>query len=505
MSIRGQYHSQSQNISVDLPTHLFSDDKNVIFHEVTHYFLSGYTNEGAVYSISAENLVPPRKLIVEENRVKRMLNLLHEDMYQAQEGIAHLMQSMQIYDDRGGMQDVKDWEDSLPQKPKIAFSFVKYALDLSRERRDNFIGKLSDISLNTNIYSKVIEDPNFLIGDGLESYLNDENNSSKKRFEKAARAIEKDLSLLDLNIEEICKKIGLDYHPLLSNKNKADLINAITSLTDAPTSVQESDIKTLSNPTEIFFPAFESVIVMDNNIVRDAQTNLKENEILDEAKYFRTIFIYNNPESPQKNGHFGFYSFSRRRRIINGSIVIGENSKKFLARENLTKIADTASFDFDKNLMKPERKFFEPDIIWHKNYPDLIPFILMAERTGLVIEKNTIAFTSDNPYRFYLLRVRGEEVLHISAGYKFIESKLSAAKFKQITVDFFEMISGKEKHLNNFFHDILGIPFLFDVVGMVKNAEEHLKIAEQAKNHGMERNEPCICGSGKKWKYCHGR
>ena len=94
--------------------------------------------------------------------------------------------------------------------------------------------------------------------------------------------------------------------------------------------------------------------------------------------------------------------------------------------------------------------------------------------------------------------------MHILAGHPFVEGKLLDAKFKQETVDFFEIIKGKEQHINNLFHDMLGIPYLLDVVAMARSAEEHLKFAQNVKDNGMERNDKCICGSNKKYKKCHG-
>ncbi len=502
MPIRGQYHTQLHNISIDLPSHLFDDDKPVLNHEVTHYYLSHYTNEGAVMSILDENCLPPKKLVVEKIKTDEARKRLHDDMYDPQEGFAHLMQAFNIHD-KGGDAAIKDWEDLLLNKPKAAFSYLKYALKLSGERRDAFTGKLSNISLNTNIFSEVIKDPNFLLTDELEKYLKEENNSSKMRFWKACRAVERNNDLLDLSEEEICAKIGLSYYPNLSNKERAELINAITKFTDSPASAKESDIRSLSGAIEALAPAFQSFILMDANLVADARVGLSADGILDEGKYLRTIFVYNNPESPQKDNHFGFYSFSRKRHIINGSLEINDASKDLLSK-NITKIVDAHSVNYANYGLVPERSFINPDIVWHKNYPDLIPFIQMSEKLGLIIEKNSFAFTDGHSYRFYLLRVKGSNLLHILAGHPFVEGKLLDAKFKQETVDFFEIIKGKEQHINNLFHDMLGIPYLLDVVAMARSAEEHLKFAQNVKDNGMERNDKCICGSNKKYKKCHG-
>jgi len=503
MAIRGQYHTQSQNISIDLSAHLFADDEPVLFHELTHYYLTNYTNEGAVFSILSENCLPPKKLVVKKDLVEKAISLLHGDMYEAQEGFAHLMQAMQIFDKQGGMSAVKDWEDTLPIKPKRAFNFIRYALNLPLEIRENFIGKLSDISLNTNIYLEVINDSNFIVSDKLEEYLKEENNSSKKRFEKVSREVERNNGLLNSSSEDICNKIGITYYPIISNKDKAELINVITALTDSPASASESDIRSLDF-TKIIVPGIESTIIVDANIANNALVITKEDEILNELKYSRTVFAYNCSEARKIPGYFGFYSFSKKRYIINGYLEAKKGLEEIIKNYCVTKVIDTASFDFNKNKVKSESNFLNPDIIWHKNYNDLLPFIEMAERLNLTVESNIVAFTDEHPYRFYLLRVSGENLFHIIVGYPFIGTKLLEAKFSQVTVDLFAMITGKENHLNNFFHDILGIPFLLNFTEMVKDADAHLKIAEEVKNKGMGRNDACVCGSAKKWKYCHG-
>jgi uncharacterized protein YchJ len=42
------------------------------------------------------------------------------------------------------------------------------------------------------------------------------------------------------------------------------------------------------------------------------------------------------------------------------------------------------------------------------------------------------------------------------------------------------------------------------MIEMAKDAVKHLDVAKQVRDHGMGRNEKCICGSTKKWKRCHG-
>lgn len=105
--ILGQYNTQTKNIGIDAASHLFADDSPVVFHEITHRHLATYTNEGAVQSILAEYSTPPKKLIVEKEKVQKTLKLLYDDMYLAQEGFAHLMQAFKIWD-KDGKQGVKN-------------------------------------------------------------------------------------------------------------------------------------------------------------------------------------------------------------------------------------------------------------------------------------------------------------------------------------------------------------------------------------------------------------
>lgn len=380
---------------------------------------------------------------------------------------------------------------------------MKYVLDFSDKEKDDFIAKLSDISLDTDIYLEVIKDPDFLIDGNLDAYLKNEHTSSAKRFEKICRAVERDRNLLNLSTEDICKKAGLTFYPRISNKDKAALINAISILTDSPVSLKESDIKSLKNTEEVFWPAFHSLIHFDVNMVKDAKRGLDEDQLLEEGKLFRTMFIYNNPESPQKDNHFGFYSFSKKRHIISGSLEIGQKSLQLLSQD-ITKVLDTASFDFDKAEIKPERSFFHSDIIWHKSYSDIIPFLEMAEKMNLTIEKNSFAFTDNHRLRFYLFRIKGKKTLHITIGYSFIESELTKVKFPVIPTDFYKIIEGKEKHLNNFCHDIVGVAYPLNMVEMPKDDKGWLEYARNYIKNGLPKDHYCICGSNKRYKNCHG-
>lgn len=503
MPIRGQYHTQVQNISVDLPAHLFENDRGVVSHEATHFWLSCYTNQGSVYSILTENSLPPIKWLVDKRKIDHAMHLLHQDMYLPQEGLAHLMQANQLYEE-DNLQAVKDWEDSLPDKPKDAYSYVRDTIKFSMDRKNTIVGKLADIAMNNGIHIKVISDPNFLITDSIEIFLKDKLNSAAERYKTISYAIQRDPSLLDLTNEEICEKVGLQYHPLISNAEKALLINAITSLTDFPQSAKESDIKSLT-VDEAIMSGLQSIILIDANLVSDARVGVSEAEILFERKYFRTMFIYNNPESQKGFNRFGFYSFSRRRNIINGIFKVNEVTLKILKQRGITKVFDSASFDFETCKIKPERDFITPDIIWYKSAKDFQVFIEMAEKMNLTIEKCSFSFTENHPYRFILLKIKGQNILHIAVGYNSIENQLIDSTFPKITVDVLKMIKGKEKDFNNFFHDILGIPYPFDMFEMFKDPEGHLQKASEQQKHEPTGGSLCICGSGKKYKNCHQR
>lgn len=503
MVIRGQYNLRSQNISIDVPSHLFKEDKDVVFHEQAHYYLTNYTTEGAVLSILHEVHKPPLVLMVDQQKTKMAMSLLHSDMYDAQEGLAHLIQAITIFDDKGGFQAVKDWEDTLPLEPKTAFSTARYCVNLSREQQDQFTNIVSQVSLNTSLHHEVIKDPNFLLDDRLEKYLADPNNSSKKRFDKICREIERDTTLLNLQPEEICKRIGLSFSAGMSNAEKAALINALYSFTTTPTSATEADIKTLKDVPEVYTPSYEGMIMVNVNIPKLAKTQLAKKEILQELRNARTVFVYNNSDSPQKKNHFGFYSFSKQG-IINSSLKIETNSVDLLNGFPITRIIDTASFDFTQAKIKPERDFVKADILWHKSYQDLAPLIEMIKNNDMSVQACSFAFTDDHEMRFYLIKLKDSDMLHITPGKSFIENRIKESGIQIETTDFFEITKGKEAHINNFFHDVLGIPYLLDMIEMAKDAVKHLETAKQVRDHGMGRNEKCICGSTKKWKKCHG-
>jgi len=94
------------------------------------------------------------------------------------------------------------------------------------------------------------------------------------------------------------------------------------------------------------------------------------------------------------------------------------------------------------------------------------------------------------------------ELLHILPTFKFAAGKIQELGAGQMA--FAEMVRGKESHVNNFMHDLMGVPYQLDVVAMTQDATIFLENAKRRIDAGLERNEKCLCGSDKKWKHCHG-
>jgi hypothetical protein len=232
--------------------------------------------------------------------------------------------------------------------------------------------------------------------------------------------------------------------------------------------------------------------------------NISEPEMLSEIHFMRTIYVYNNPESPCQPDKFPFYSFGRRRKIINSKLPIDSSTSRIFTDSHITKISDTASYDYEKNAIRPERSFVNPDIIWYKNYNDFKIFLEMLETLNITAEWVFMAFTDPHPFRFYFFRIPGQPYIHVLINYPYLAPKFSANKNLVHADDLFKLIIGKEVQLNNFFHDMIGVPFLLSLIDMMKDAEGHLEKAKGFNKHGLGRNESCICGSNRKFKRCHG-
>jgi hypothetical protein len=504
--ILGKYEVGTQTISLDTGSHLFRDESPVIYHELTHYWLSKFTNFGSVHSILGEIVLRPDLLVVDPASIKAAMGALHKESYMPQEGLAHFMQAAKIFSN-GGMDAVKQFEDKLPNQPKISLSHMRFAVAWEpSDRLNKLTEKIAPLAMNTDIHEEVIRRRDAILFDpsALATYLASGSHSPNKRFEKLCVAVEKDPDILMLEDEEICRKASIDFHSSMSNVQKAALNNVLTALTKNPTNLTEGDIKTLDGPNEVFMPAVESLIIRDSNIETDAIVGAPEEAMISEIPLIRTIFVFNNPESPTPPDKFGFYSFSRRRVILNGRLPIGQSAARIFNDKSITKISDTASYDYSANTMRPERSFVNPDIIWYKNYNDLKIFLEMIESLGIRPEWASIAFTDPHPFWFYIFRIPEQPYLHVLVGYPYLAPKFNENKnLAHHTDDFFALIKGVEAPLNNFLHDIIGVPFQLSLVDMLKDAEAHLERAKSFNKNGIGRNDPCICGSKRKYKRCH--
>jgi len=75
--------------------------------------------------------------------------------------------------------------------------------------------------------------------------------------------------------------------------------------------------------------------------------------------------------------------------------------------------------------------------------------------------------------------------LHVAPARSFFEKKVRDSGIELKITNFFEIIKGKEHHINNFFHDILGIPYLLNIDQFAKDPEGYLVGATKVKDHGM--------------------
>lgn len=404
MPVRGKYEPRTQTTSIDLGSHLFEDMKGVLYHENTHYYLTKFTNHGSVFSILSEITLNTNGLGANLSAVVAANKALHESCYLVQEGFAHLMQARTIID-TGDKQDVKDWEDLLPTRPKRAFDEVRFALFLDSELFNKFTEKVSRLTMNTDIGSIAAQDTTIILEDDkLTNYLSENSHSPNKRLKLLCEAVERDNQALLLSDEELCARANISYQPPISNKEKAELINSLTSLTTTPAHLTADDITSLSTPEEMFMGAYEGMIIRDANIEHDAIVNFAQDAIAREVPYFRTLYIFNSPEVIVEVGKAGFYSFSKKRTIYNGRVTI-EVATMVVANPLLTKVVDSHSYDYTNNRIKPDRAFTNPNIVWYKNYNDLKILLEMVKAKKLAMQINTIAFTEEHAYWFYILKL----------------------------------------------------------------------------------------------------
>lgn len=505
MTIRGKYEPKTQTISIDLRSHLFDDSAPTTFHEVTHFYLAKYTNHGSVYSVLNEILLNPHDLTTDHRVLVGTAQILHKNGYLVHEGFAHFMQARKLLED-GSIQSVKDLEDRIPHEAKTALSYLRFAVEETNEFCNKLIGKLSRLSMNNNLPVDALAEQALILDyDRLNIYMAEKSNSPDERFKALTQAVEKDRTVLDLEDKDICERAGITYYKPLSNSERANLINCFTALTNHPTNLTEKDIKVLSGPEEFLRPAYESMSIRDANIETDAIENHVDDYYLPESKNFRTIFVFNGPETPVPVGKFGFYAFGGNHRIVNGRFNI-KNTQQLLTSDRLTKVIDTHSFNYERNSIKPERKFVGANIIWYKNFIDFKVFIAMLEKLKLKVQGNYVAFTETHSYWFYIFKTDpNQNILHILASFPFVSGRLEAKKadYEIEKVNFFDLVAGNEIHMNNFYHDILGIPYQFDIIEMARDTEKNLNSAKERLRVGLSQDEPCICGSGRKYKWCH--
>lgn len=501
--IRGKYDPSVSAISIDYGSHIFDDASSTVFHEQTHYYLSLYTNHGAVLNILAEITHRNKKLVVDLNLVKKTISELHDACYFVQEGFAHLLQAKRLMKD-GGKTAVDALLENIPNKPKIALTDLLFTLNFTQEQFDQFTGKISDLAMNTTLHLEAAKKQGIILDQNkLKEHLVEENNNPNSRLKKLRYAVERDPSILQLNSADICKKVGISYQDSMSNQEKADLINAITAFTDQPTALSEKDITPLQNSDEIFTSSYEGMVIRDANLERLARTDLPKDVLHSNLAKLRTIFIYNNPESPQPSGHFGYYAFLAPKVVANLSMSISESTSVLNMGASITKIVDTHSFDYKQLTIKKERDFVNPDVIWYKNFNDFNLILDLVNNLQCHVYWTSVAFTEKDHHLFYFFLFKDfPRILHVLPCFPFVKNKITRAEFEPI--DFQELAKGREAHINNFMHDMMGLPYQFDVVAMSQDPKAFLEIAKRKLADGLSRNDRCLCGSTKKWKHCHG-
>lgn len=505
MTIRGRYEPKTSTIGIDLRSHLFEDTEPITFHEMTHFWLAKYTNHGAVYSILNEILLNPHELKVDHRVLTKTASILHQIGYETHEGFAHFMQARKLFED-GGMDAVKTLEDNIPHEAKATLSYLRFAVSKTSEFCNDLTGKLTRLAMNTNLHLDILFKKEMITNhDLLVAYLKEQSNSPDHRFRALTQTIEKKPELLSLRDEEICLHSGITYYRPISPLERANLINTFKALTTNSTNLTEKDIRVLSGPEEVFMPGFESLIIGDANMLERAVRNHAENFYLSESRNFRSIFVFNSPETPVPSGKFGFFAFSGRNRVVNGRFDI-LTAQEMLSSDSLTKVVDTHSFDYRANSIKPDRAFVGANIVWYKNFRDFEIFLEMLRNLKLKVKANYVAFTEKHNYWFYIFKTSdNENMLHILTSLPFVAGKLEAEKgsYEIEKPGFFDLIRGNEIHLNNFYHDILGLPYQFDVVEMARDTEKYLENAKRRLKSGIGPYELCLCGSGRKNKWCH--
>lgn len=509
--MKGVYNPGSGNVAIDMRSFLFNESASTEAHEITHFFLSKYTNYGFVYSLLSEIVFYKhrRKMIIPEQQAREVLKLLHENMYNAQEGFAHVLQARTIHKE-GGREAVRAFEHSLPESPRnprLALShcvdFVKFDQDLF----DGFIEKFSFLVFNTSLHLDVVNDPSLLLDPAkLASYLSDEGHNPDRRFVKLCRAIQRDKAIIRQEDALICSKNGIPYKPIKTNKEMATLINHITAtFTDSPQTLTENDINVVSGQ-DVFSPVYDGLVLCDANMQSDARTGLSESEIHHEALRFRTVYVYNYAQTADPV--IPFYGYSKTRNIMN---VVPKHTQENLTavfRNNPTTIIDGYTLNYETNSLRPERAYLQPNIVWYKNFIDAKIFLGMLNKLDIHSQFAVLQFTEGHKFLMYIMRILGESHIHFLTAFPYTYGKLLRETKNLEKVEGKEslqaLFTDNERHINNFCHDILGLDPFLNVTAMVDDPEKHLTWAIEVRKNGMGRNDLCICGSEIKYKYCHG-
>lgn len=501
--IRGKYEPRLGGISIDYGSHIFDDPTGTIFHEQTHYYLSNYTNHGAVFNALSAITAREDRLKVDLGLVKSNMVKLYNSMYFVQEGFAHLLQAKNIQES-DGLVGVNQLVHAIPPKPRVALVDLLFTLNLTKDQFTKFTEKASLVALHTDLHQRVIEDPDFILNDASVSrYLSEVDNNPNERLKKLRVAVEKDPSLLDLDLPELCVAVGINYTSPMSNKEKAEMINVVTGMTEDGTSLVESDIRTLETTNDVFLPSYETMVIRDANLEARAYTKVLPHVVLGNLAKLRTLYIYNNPESPQPDGHFGYYAFLAPRFIVNSCIPIADSGALFGVSAKITRIVDTHAYDFNVGLLKREREFANPHIVWYKSFQDFRNFIEMVQIKKKIVSYRSFTFTEGSLHHFFLFRIEGESnLLHILPSMPFMHAKL--AELGYIDKPLIDLMGDDAMHVNNFMHDLMGLPHVFNVAEMFKDPEAALESVQLRIKVGIGRNDPCVCGSSKKWKNCHG-
>ncbi len=500
--IRGQYLPAIDTIAIDYESHLFDDPSGVVFHEQTHYFLANYTNYGAVHRILSELIAQPQKLVEDINKLQEAEVVLRKNCYAVQEGFAHLLQGRKLQEQHGD-NAVKSWQHLLPPEARIAFVDLDFALKFDERMLALFTEKIGPLSMQTDLHLKVGRDNNFLLNrKNLEEYLIDPGNSPNLRLKKLRVVIEKDKTILEKNISEIAEIAGISYCSPISNKERAELITSVAKFSDNPLTVTENDITSLSTAEEVFMPSYRRMVVNDPNILSRARKSLSE-DFIKKPSLFRVIFFYNNPESVRVDNKIGCFGFFGNQAVLNSSLLLPE--AELVHARAATTVVDTHCFDYFRMEMRPERSFISPSIIWYKNFEDFEILLSMIKAKGLKFHCHSMAFTEKQPIWFFLIFIEGmDEIIHFFVAFNSFGAEIAKLNPEESTVSSQDLFEKYGRHINNFLHDMIGLPWKFNITEMAKDATRFLDIALKYPGGGAVRNQPCLCGSEIKYKNCHG-